>query len=206
VFFGREAEVRDLVARVDGPLGQRDGDLVVVIGPSGAGKSSLVRAGLAARLAVPQSGWAVANPFEPGLLPLDRLQSRLAALVPGQLTEGECRDRLRTDGLAKLGEWLTGHVEVPAKRLLVTLDQAEQLATVTSPAEREEFLDVVGRGLGPGSPVTVVMTVRSDHFDLIQQLPVIGSVIRAPFVIAPISRSQLVPPPVATWPIRAECA
>ena len=73
VFFGRENEVRDLMTRVDGPLGQRDGDLVVVIGPSGAGKSSLVRAGLAAGLAVPQSGWAVADPFEPGLVPLDRL-------------------------------------------------------------------------------------------------------------------------------------
>jgi WD40 repeat protein/energy-coupling factor transporter ATP-binding protein EcfA2 len=191
VFFGREAEVRDLVALVDGPLGQRDGDLVVVMGPSGAGKSSLVRAGLAARLAIPRSGWAVADPFEPGLLPLDRLQSRLTALVPGQLSESECRDRLRTDGLAAFGEWLTGHVEVPAKRLLVTLDQAEQLATVTSPGEQEEFLRVVGAGVGPGSPVTVVMTVRSDHFDLIQQLPVIGPVIRAPFVIAPISRSQL---------------
>jgi len=54
VFFGREDEVRDLMARVGGPLGQRDGDLVVVMGPSGAGKSSLVRAGLAARLKVPR--------------------------------------------------------------------------------------------------------------------------------------------------------
>ena len=58
VFFGREDEVRSLVARVDGPLGQPGGNLVVVMGPSGAGKSSLVRAGLVARLAVPRSGWA----------------------------------------------------------------------------------------------------------------------------------------------------
>ena len=47
VFFGRDEEVRRLVARVDGPLGQPGGNLVVVMGPSGAGKSSLVRAGLA---------------------------------------------------------------------------------------------------------------------------------------------------------------
>ena len=81
VFFGREDEVRDLVARVDGPLGRRDGDLVVVMGPSGAGKSSLVRAGLAARLALPHKGWAVASPFEPGLGPLDQLTIRLASLT-----------------------------------------------------------------------------------------------------------------------------
>lgn len=88
VFFGREEEVRSLVARVDGPLGQPGGNLVVVMGPSGAGKSSLVRAGLVARLAVPRSGWVVAGPFEPGTRPLGRLASRLAALVPGQLTDG----------------------------------------------------------------------------------------------------------------------
>ena len=191
VFFGREGEVRDLVARVDGPLGQRDGDLVIVMGPSGAGKSSLVRAGLAARLAVPQSGWAVASPFEPGIRPLDRLLGRLAALIPGQLTDSECRDRLAIEGMAAFGEWLANHAEVPARRLLITLDQAEQLATVTSPRECEEFLGVLGRGMSPGSAVTIVMTVRSDRFDEIQRLPVIGSAIHAPFVIAPISRSQL---------------
>ena len=72
VFFGREGETRDLLARVDGPLAQSDGDVVIVMGPSGAGKSSLVRAGLVARLAVPRSGWLVADPFEPGIRPLGR--------------------------------------------------------------------------------------------------------------------------------------
>ena len=191
VFFGREEEIRDLLARIDGPLGQRDGDLVVVMGPSGAGKSSLVRAGLAARLAVPQSGWAVAGPFEPGIRPLDRLLSQLAGLLPGQLTDSECRDRLVSQGLAAFGEWLAIHAKVPAKRLLITVDQAEQLAAVTPSREGEEFLGMLGGGLGAGSPVTVVMTVRSDRFDEIQRLPVIGPLIRAPFVVAPLTRSQL---------------
>ena len=191
VFFGREDEVRELVARVDGPLGQRAGNLVIVMGPSGAGKSSLVRAGLAARLSVPQSGWAVASPFEPGIRPLDRLLPRLVALIPGLLTEDECRDRLMSGGMAAFGDWLVNHTEIPTKRLLITLDQAEQLATVTSPEESEEFLSVLGGAMDPGSPVTIVMTVRSDRFDEIQRLPVIGSAIHAPFVIAPISRSQL---------------
>jgi hypothetical protein len=56
VFFGRENDMQGLLARVDRPLGQRGGDLVVVVGPNGAGKSSLVRAGLAARLELPRSG------------------------------------------------------------------------------------------------------------------------------------------------------
>ena len=191
VFFGREDEVRSLVARIDGPLGQPGGNLVVVMGPSGAGKSSLVRAGLVARLAVPRSGWAVASPFEPGIRPLARLASRLAALVPGQLTDAECHDRLLSEGMAALGEWLADHVEFPAKRMLITVDQAEQLATITAPQNAEGFLAALGRGLDAGSPVTVVMTVRSDRFDEIQRLPVVGPMIHAPFVIAPMRRSQL---------------
>jgi WD40 repeat protein len=189
VFFGREDEVQRLMARVDGPLGQRDGDLVIVIGPSGTGKSSLVRAGLAARLGALQSPWAVARPFEPGIRPLDTLLMQLASLVPGQLTESKCRERLRIEGLAAFGEWLANHKE--AKRLLITVDQAEQLVTVPPPHDCEEFLSVLRGGLGPGSPVTVVMTVRSDRFGEMQRLPAIGSLIHAPVPIAPISRSQL---------------
>jgi WD40 repeat protein len=191
VFFGREGEVQDLRARVDGLLGQRDGDLVVVMGPSGAGKSSLVRAGLAAQLAVSRKGWSVAGPFEPGIRPLDQLASRLTALIPRQLTDSECRDRLLTEGMAAFGEWLIDHTQVPAKRLLITLDQAEQLATVTSSRECEQFLRVLDGGMGPGSLVTIVMTVRSDRFDEVQRLPVIGSAIRSPLVIDRLSRSQL---------------
>ncbi len=82
-------------------------------------------------------------------------------------------------------------MEFPAKRLLITVDQAEQLATVTPPQDSGEFPAVLGEGLGAGSPVTVVMTVRSDRLDEIQRLPVIGPMIHAPFVIAPMSRSQL---------------
>jgi len=76
------------------------------MGPSGAGKSSLVRAGLAARLSGPRSGWAVAAPFEPGIRPLDRLAEWLDALLSGQLAGGGCRDRLAGEGLAVFGEWL----------------------------------------------------------------------------------------------------
>ena len=101
VFFGRDTEVRNLVARVDGPLGYREGDLVVVMGPSGSGKSSLVRAGLVARLAMPRSDWAVVDTFEPGTRPLDRLVSRLVAIVPDQLSESECRDRLLSEGMGR---------------------------------------------------------------------------------------------------------
>jgi TIR domain len=193
VFFGRSAEVKELKERANAMLGQLDGQLITVIGPSGAGKSSLVRAGLAAQLAAPGSGWMVARPFEPGIRPLDRMASALTALAPGRLTEAECKDRLLTEGLASVAAWLIDrqpHRPTPhARRLLITVDQAEQLADPQT--QTDEFLAVLGSGTEPGSPVTVVTTVRSDRVDEIRRLPVIGPMINQPYVIGPLGRARL---------------
>jgi TIR domain/WD domain, G-beta repeat len=191
VFFGRRGEVRGLVGRVNQLLGRGEGDVVAVLGPSGAGKSSLVRAGLVAQLAVPGSGWVAAGPFEPGLVPLGRLARALAQVAPDGLGEGECLERLRGQGLAEFGGWLADRAGPAARRLLVTVDQAEQLVAVTPPAQRDEFAGVLGSGLGPGSPVTVVLTARPDRLVGIQRLPVIGQAIRAAFVVGPLPSSEL---------------
>jgi WD40 repeat protein len=201
VFFGRKEEVRKLMDQVTGPLGQH-GHLVSVIGPSGAGKSSLVRAGLAAKLTGSRSGWAVASPFKPGMnQPLDRLASALADLLPAdRLTEDECLDRLRRQGLADFGGWLVRQVRPRATRLLITVDQAEELVIPANqagqpagspPTQRAEFLRVLETGLRVDSPVTIVMTFPSDRVEDIQRLPLIGANINDPLVIAPVHRSQL---------------
>ena len=191
VFFGRDDEVRDLVRRANASLGKRDGDLLVMVGPSGAGKSSLLRAGLLAQLSSPGTGWAVADPFEPGVRPLDQLISRLVELAPQKMTEADCKDRLARDGLAVLAEWLLDHTEPRSRRLLIPLDQAEQLTTVTQPKERDELLSVLAKGLGAGSRATVVMTVRTDHLDELQRLPVIGDMVNNLFAVRPIKASRL---------------
>jgi len=51
VFFGREAETRELVERLSPAVGQPVHRFVAVVGPSGSGKSSLVQAGLLPALA-----------------------------------------------------------------------------------------------------------------------------------------------------------
>ncbi len=143
----------------------------------------------------------MASPFEPGIAPLDRLVIRLAALAPGQLDEmampGQAGQR-GPGGIRRTGWPITRRSR--RRRLLIIVDQAEQLVSVTPAREREEFLAVLAGGLRPGSPVTVVLTVRSDRFDEIQQLPQLGPAIQAPFVIAPMGRSRL--PMVIEGPAR----
>ncbi len=190
VFFGRDAKLAEVLGRVN-RLGQAEGALVVVIGPSGAGKSSLVPAGLAARLAVQPSDWAVVEPFEPGSEPLDRLVNRLVAVSGGRLSEDEYLQRLSSGGLVAVAEWLVDRTEPRASRLLVTVDQAEQLATVTARGERDRFVEALGPALGPGSAVTVVMTVRTDRLDDVEKLPVVGEAVHSPVLVGPMRRAQL---------------
>ena len=191
VFFGRDNERRHVLARVDPPLGARDGHLVVVMGPSGSGKSSLVKAGVLPSLSGRDNGWLVLDPFEPGTAPLDRLVSRLVAVSGGDLTESECRQDLATLGLARVTDRLVNTANPRARRLLVTLDQSEQLTTTAQSDECTEFLRVLASGLVESSPLTVLATLRSDRLDEFQRLPLLGEKVSDPVTLAPLRRTDL---------------
>jgi WD40 repeat protein len=184
IFFGRDQELKALMQRVIVP-GEREGRIVIVTGPSGAGKSSLVRAGLAARLAHPPSSWLVADPFEPTGRPLDQLVTSLATLA--HIDRAECHQQLTAgdDGLAAFAARL---VDTDHRRLLIVVDQAEQLVGVAA----DDFMHILA-SLERNTPVTVVMTVRSDRLDqLIETLPTpLKHRIDDPVFIGPIRRSEL---------------
>jgi hypothetical protein len=57
VFFGRDAEITELLDRLHPVMTAQANRLVAVVGPSGAGKSSLVQAGLVPRLRQRRGGW-----------------------------------------------------------------------------------------------------------------------------------------------------
>jgi eukaryotic-like serine/threonine-protein kinase len=75
VFFGRDADIQALTARVRGQ------PVVVVVGPSGVGKSSLVQAGLIPALQQHQR-WSVAL-VQPGEDPWPRLAAGLLRAQQG---------------------------------------------------------------------------------------------------------------------------
>lgn len=189
MFFGRDQELSNLIRRANSRMDQPDGDLIVVVGPSGAGKSSLVRAGLAATLKDGHTGWIVVEPFKPGLRQLDHLVSRLAGIDGQSRTEPEIREVLATDGLASLADWLVDHHPL-GKRMLIVVDQLEEL-TNTPAVDRDQFLQIMSDGLGAGSPLSIVVTVRSDRLLEAQELPLIGPRINETLVVAPMNRDQL---------------
>src|SRR5262249_11500006 len=65
VFFGRDAEVEELLARLSPAVAHAAHRFVAVVGPSGGGKSSLVQAGLVPALTQRRRRWVVLPTFAP---------------------------------------------------------------------------------------------------------------------------------------------
>lgn len=79
VFFGRERETAELVARLHPAAADRAHRFVTVVGPSGSGKSSLVRAGVLPALAGRRSRWNAGGTLTPGTDPVGTLRRAVAA-------------------------------------------------------------------------------------------------------------------------------
>ena len=161
-FFGRHREVDDLVRLLRSLAERGEGRIVVVVGPSGCGKSSLVRAGLLPAVAR-ESSWVTLTPFAPGPDPVAALSRELANAA--RSTPSQIRQRLdHDDGLVlAVEDLLCAGSSPPRRRLLVVIDQFEEILTrspATSRAQLVELLRPAVTGL-----VQVVVTIRSEFLD-----------------------------------------
>ncbi|MGH3829924.1 MAG: TIR domain-containing protein [Pseudonocardiaceae bacterium] len=160
VFFGRGGEVQQLASLLRSPVERAERAVVLVLGPSGCGKSSLVRAGLLHVMAQ-ESGWWTLPPILPGADPVAALARQLAAAAQ-QLgltwTVADVRQRLTDEGLTALADELLQAAR--ARRLLVVVDQFEELLTQASSEQRAQFTQLLHPALG--GPVQVVATLRPE--------------------------------------------
>ncbi|WP_437275131.1 protein kinase [Sorangium sp. So ce375] len=171
-FFGRAQDIAGVVARL------RSQPLLAIAGASGVGKSSLVRAGVMPALKRSGEGWE-ALVVRPGREPMAALAELftspavpLSAAMQGLAPHGAAQARaalalrLRAEpGL--LGATLRGWAVRAQKRLVVFLDQFEELFTLGAPAdERAAFLACLeGIADDASSPLRVVLSVRPDFIE-----------------------------------------
>ena len=182
LFFGREAVTEEIRRKVDRK------PFVTVVGPSGSGKSSVVMAGLVPALR--RSGsWAIAS-CRPGRSPLYELAYGLVPLIePDASTPAsimkvaeDWHDRLSTDParILQVAEAVTrAHPRID--RLLIVIDQLEELFTLHDPARNQDeagaegppttdwqraFIAVLAaigaQAMQPAPPVQAVTTLRAD--------------------------------------------
>jgi WD40 repeat protein len=197
VFFGREAEVETLFARVNDSHLDGTERFIPVVGASGSGKSSLVRAGLMPLMRRIGAPWVVAEPMVPNEAPLEMLARCLAKTLRGLGRQIEADEALRTlraqgRGLVALARDVLERAGSNHRLLLVFVDQAEELVTRATDAARDEFVRVVHDALaGQADVLRVVAALRSEFLTQILQAIELAQFMQAPFVLAPLPRSRL---------------
>ena len=173
MFFGRDDEIRKLIERLNARRVQGGPKLIAVLGASGSGKSSLLRAGVLPRLARDKRNWIVLPPFRPRLDPTVEL-ARAATERLGNLEEWRTwRERLTSELHALELEAIAETFRVKAgardAQILITIDQAEEIFTVTPPEQARQFWQLLKAATGEGSSFLTLMTLRSEYLGLLQK-------------------------------------
>jgi WD40 repeat protein len=162
-FFGRETDTQALLAQV------RGAPLVVVLGASGSGKSSLVMGGLLPAIEAMEGTpeLLIVPPFVPGNVVLDHLAD--AVLRVRGVALGGARDvtaRLRQDPSSLLS--LVGGAD--ASPTLITIDQFEEVFTLSDAADREALVANLVHLLEAGRGHHVILTMREEFRTRIVEL------------------------------------
>jgi hypothetical protein len=187
-FFGRDALIQELVETMQGMLpsalsGTPGTRLLTVMGPSGSGKSSMVMAGLLPRLqsgALPGSNqWVYLKPMLPGQHPIDALTLLLSSHFPARSLK-TIREDLEDDAARGLHLLATALVHQPDTKVVLLIDQFEELFTQTSTEEeRRHFIDLLLTAVTqPRGPVIVILTLRADFYDRLTNYPELALLIK----------------------------
>jgi hypothetical protein len=179
LFFGRDAEVADLLSRL------ADETVLLLVGGSGSGKTSLLRAGLTPSVRLNRMGWRPGWQiiyFRPGEHPAPSL---LAALNQGPRPSQPIGNRSEV-----LQEQLD-RVCRPDRPLLLLCDQLEELFTLCQDGgERLSFVRALAEfAYRHADDFRLVLALRSDYLGataaLSSALPGAAELFRRPWVLGP---------------------
>lgn len=173
MFYGRDTEIDALVAVLGATVLDETPGIVAVVAPSGAGKSSLLQAGLLPALeerglgSIPDSMSWPTLVITPGQHPL----TSIAAAIPeldGILNPSEdSTATAHTLARARAAVWsYITDKRGSSGRLVLIVDQFEEVFTLAAEAERRTFIDLLGSISEGGStaapPALVVLGMRAD--------------------------------------------
>ena len=186
LFFGRDADVRAVIERVQSE------PLVLVAGDSGVGKSSLCRAGVLPLIAdgVLERGrsWSTVT-LMPGRRPITALCAALAQSLDAP--EEALGAWVRSEPAA-LARALRQRFQKTGIATLLFFDQLEELLTLSDPAEAALLSEALGHLAVQAAGTRVLAAVRGDFFTRLAALPGLGpEVSRALYLLRPLTAEQI---------------
>jgi DNA-binding SARP family transcriptional activator/WD40 repeat protein len=178
-FFGREALVEEMHSRVSSQ--GSSARLLLVAGGSGSGKSSAVRAGLLPRIRRDHDRAWLVSVMVPGSQPFRNLELALGRVSTAQAGDLAWNLSLEPSALATAA----ARIAPPEARLLLVVDQLEELFSLCDEEDRDRFLDALTEAVtAEDGRLHVVATLRADYFDRPLAHPGFGSLMRD--VVLPI--------------------
>ncbi|MDG4798133.1 hypothetical protein [Micromonospora sp. WMMD1082] len=189
VFFGRDDLAAELVHRLHVLTSDPTARFVCVTGASGSGKSSLVHAGVVPRLR--RHRWQVLASLAPAGEPVGRLAALAASLIGGQRQAALREMWSDRHALAKVVRAWRVRAGNRHGRVLLIVDQMEELVTLSGSAERRLFLDQVATALGADRRLWVIATLRIEFLaDLLAGEH--AQLLASPLAVGTMSPSELV--------------
>ena len=180
-FHGRGTLVAELLDRI---CAHTAGGLTLVVGGSGSGKSSVVRAGVipaVRRGALGESGAWYVTTMLPGSAPFKELAEAMRRI---SITELDRLDDELRDGSSTLDE-VARTVLPPGGRLLLVVDQFEELFTLAPEDDQLAFAELIADAAESGTRVHVLATLRADFYDRPLAVRRLGGLVGPATVVVP---------------------
>ncbi len=195
IFFGRSAETEELLQRLRDP-GNR---FIAAVGASGSGKSSLVRAGVIPRLEE-KGGWRWTR-LTPGEINDDPFLALATALKPLLQDYAVRQIHTRLTETGDIGGLVRAALaEQPGAKLLVFIDQFEELFILSSEAHRLPFTILLGR-MAATAGLRILITLRADFYQRCLDYPHLTALLRRAQASFPLHTRTC--PPCTRWsPVR----
>lgn len=207
IYFGRNAEILNGLAKLHRMRRAGDVPLFIILGASGTGKSSFLRAGLLPRLKNEDRDFYPLNVVRPQKQPLfgDSGLAHVIAVANAELKlnpvdEGDVEAQLKKGPQAcsellhriqQAAQTRLGKLADPAlpPSMILPVDQAEELFNADTTSEARMFLDMIGavvRGEANGKrlqrvSLLVAFTIRSDRYEPLQTAPELKGIERELF-------------------------